>query len=229
MKYLLLTYLLCFSSVISAKLLRSDASITALYGTHYQVGDATRAVMTLEHSSGFSWGDNFFFLDRLWGENGNHSTYFELSPRFNLRDYENAWLKGIKLATTWEHGKHFDHKLIGLGTNFKVPGFNFVGLNLYRRFNDGNPDAWQSTLNWRRPFAIGKQQWVYDGFIDWTSRSQAQASSFNFTSQLKWNIAPLLGLSKPFYLGSEIIYWNNKFGIADINERNLNLLIKAHF
>ncbi|MGS2719819.1 DUF5020 family protein [Paraglaciecola aestuariivivens] len=229
MKFTVVLILAVLALPSLANPLRTDTSLTLLYGSQYQVGDATRTVFTLEHSSGFTWGDNYFFLDRMFGENGNHSTYFELAPRFSISDYQNQWIKGIKIATTWESGKHFDHRLIGLGTNLKAKGFVYVGLNFYRRLNDNRPNTWQTTLNWRKKFQFNQWDWVYDGFIDWASASAVQASSFNFTSQLKINLAQHLGLSKPIYLGSEIVIWNNKFGINNVNERNLNLLFKAHF
>ena len=71
---------------------------------------------------------------------------------------------------------------------------------------------------------------MYDGFLDYTSGiSGVGPANMNFTSQLKWNLAPYFDLSAPFYVGVEYVYWRNKFYIDGVNEKNPNLLIKWHF
>jgi hypothetical protein len=47
--------------------------------------------------------------------------------------------------------------------------------------------------------------------------------------QVKLDIGGLAGKKGRCYAGIEYVYWNNKFGIDHIDERNLNLLLKIHF
>lgn len=217
---MLLTALNC-----SAETLWSDFSATLLKGDNYQVGDNDRTVFTFEHAAGYSWGDSFMFVDRLHSENGDKETYIEISPRFKISEYQNSFFKNIYIATTAEVGDGFTHYLLGVGTSLKVPHFTFVNLNLYHRNNDASDNGQQITASWKLP--IGPL--IYDGFIDFVPSNDNKSTSYNFTSQLKYNIGGMLNIKNKLYLGVEYVYWHNKFGISNIDEKNMNLLVKYHF
>ncbi|MBN0987816.1 DUF5020 family protein [Amphritea pacifica] len=218
----------------SAEMLWSSFSLTYLNGSDYEVGDPDRQVVTVEHASGHSWGDNFFFLDRLESDNGNSENYMELSPRLSLssltgNDLSFGPVKDVLLAGTWESGEGFDNFLAGVGVSLDVPGFQYFNANLYRANNDKSSNDTQLTLTWGLPFALSDEEFLYDGFIDWTTSESDKASEMNFTSQLKWNAGKLIGTKAPVYVGVEYAYWNNKFGIDGVDERNPALLLKWHF
>ena len=224
MKYLLFL-LLPLSGFAQAETLWSDFSVSLLRGSNYQVGDDKRTVATFEHAAGHSWGDSFLFIDRLQSDDGSKVTYGEFSPRLELSDYQNSWMKNIYLASTIEIGNNFTHYLLGVGTNLKVPHFKFVKVNFYQRNNDSSDNSQQMTLAWSLPVA----GLTYDGFIDYVLSSDDKATSMNMTSQLKYNIGPALNIKTKLFVGIEYVFWNNKFGIDGINERNANLLVKYHF
>jgi nucleoside-specific outer membrane channel protein Tsx len=113
--------------------------------------------------------------------------------------------------------------------DLRLAGFRFLKLNFYYRNNDNYDDKYQFTPVWAVPFQVGDEQWLYDGFIDWSSATPQTAANLHFTSQLKWNIKQHLGVSNNVYVGFEYTYWHNKFGINNIHENNLNLLFKYHF
>ncbi|SEQ03576.1 Nucleoside-specific outer membrane channel protein Tsx [Amphritea atlantica] len=218
----------------SAEMLWSSFSLTYLNGSDYEVGDPDRQVVTVEHASGHSWGDNFFFLDRLESDNGNSENYMELSPRLSLssltgNDLSFGPVKDVLLAGTWESGEGFDNFLAGVGVSLDVPGFQYFNANLYRANNDKSSNDTQLTLTWGLPFSLSDAEFLYDGFIDWTTSESDKASEMNFTSQLKWNAGKLIGTKAPVYVGVEYAYWNNKFGIDGVDERNPALLLKWHF
>ncbi len=222
------------SASASAEMLWSSFSLSYLNGSDYEVGDPDRQVVTVEHASGHSWGDNFFFLDRLESDNGNSENYMELSPRLSLSSLTGSNLsfglvKDVLLAGTWESGEGFDNVLAGVGVSLDLPGFKYFNANLYRANNDKSSDDTQLTLTWGLPFALSDAEFLYDGFIDWTTSESDKASEMNFTSQLKWNAGKLIGTSAPVYVGVEYAYWNNKFGIDGVDERNPALLLKWHF
>ena len=222
------------SASASAEMLWSSFSLSYLNGSDYEVGDPDRQVVTVEHASGHSWGDNFFFLDRLESDNGNSENYMELSPRLSLSsltgsDLSFGLVKDVLLAGTWESGEGFDNVLAGVGVSLDLPGFKYFNANLYRANNDKSSDDTQLTLTWGLPFALSDAEFLYDGFIDWTTSESDKASEMNFTSQLKWNAGKLIGTSAPVYVGVEYAYWNNKFGIDGVDERNPALLLKWHF
>lgn len=224
----LLTTLAC---QVNAETVWSSYSVTYLNGSDYEVDDPKREVLTFEYAASTTWGNVFTFFDRLESENGTTETYGEFSPRYNILTFsEDGFVQSLSASGTLEVGQGFTHYLYGVGANFKVPGFTYLNIDLYRRNNHAGEDNWQSTLVWGIPFSIGGSEWLYDGFMDWSSAisEQNQSASMNLTSQLKWNLGSHLGLSTPLYVGMEYVYWTNKFGISGVDERNANLLIKWH-
>ncbi|MDO6428346.1 outer membrane protein OmpK [Thalassotalea sp. 1_MG-2023] len=215
-----------FASVqASAETLWSDYSVTLLKGNHYEVGDNDRTVFTFEHAAGYSWGDSFLFVDRLHSNNGDRETYIEISPRFQLSSYQNTLFENIYLATTAEAGDGFTNYLVGLGTNIKLANFLYFKTNVYYKNNDFGDNNIQSTISWAVP--IGPL--MYDGFLDYMTATDNANAQMNFTSQLKYDLAPALNLKSKFYVGIEYVHWDNKFGIKGVDERNVNLLLKYHF
>ncbi len=222
----------------AAETLWSDASLSVLSGNNYRIGDSERTIVTFEHASGHTWGDTFFFVDRIQPKYSDDYFYGEFSPRLQLKrfhaDNQQAFVKALFLASTWEFGEGFNHYLYGPGIDLVVPKFQFFQLNLYRRNNDTVDDGWQLTTAWGLPFTLAGSHWLYSGFIDWAGGSDDQHANANFTSQLKWNVGRFFSQQAKCYLGIEYVYWRNKFGIqhAEHNkthETNMNLLVKLHF
>ncbi|GLX79502.1 ion channel protein Tsx [Thalassotalea insulae] len=225
MKQLIAMFSLLLTLQCQAEVLWSDISATLLQGNDYEVGDNNRTVFTFEHAAGYSWGDSFLFVDRLHSNNGDRETYAEFSPRWQLSNYQNDFLENIYLATTAEVGENFTNYLIGVGTNLKIPHFLYFKANFYHKNNDFGDNAMQSTLSWAVP--IGPL--MYDGFIDYVSSTDDSHTTMNLTSQLKYNIGEAMNLKNKFYIGIEYVFWLNKYGIKDVDENNVNLLVKYHF
>ncbi len=219
----------CQSSIVVTKTLFQDASLTLLRGHQYEVGDDERTVITFEYAQASDWGDYFMFIDRLESDNGDGSTYMELSPRFLLHNFDDTLLKSLSITTTWEHAENADNFLIGPAIDLNVEGFRYLKLNFYYRLNDNYDDNYQFTPTWAIPFTIADEQWLYDGFIDWSNATDQTAATMHFTSQLKWNAKSHFGTSSNLYFGIEYTYWHNKFGISNVTENNVNLLLKYHF
>ncbi len=227
----------------SAETFFYDNSVSVLYGQSYEVIESDQAVVTFEHFSANSWGDIFIFGDRLMStgdENGDQTeTYVEVSPRFKVSNFDGGIVKNLYVATTWEMSEAEDNLLVGLGTDFNIPGFQNLSLNAYRRLNDNYEDTFQTTLVWGVPFAIAGQNFMFDGFWDWATATSndpvnEKAASSNFTYQLKWDAAQLIGTDKKVYVGIEHATWNNKFAIEhssgfDTKENVVSALVKVHF
>jgi len=227
-----------------------DNSVSVLYGESYKMGNSDKAVVTFEHFSANSWGDIFVFADRLmnnedeeqyeFAPNDGSETYIEVSPRFKVSGFDGGIVKNLYVATTWEMSEAEDNLLVGLGTDFNIPGFQNLSLNAYQRLNDDGANNYQTTVVWGVPFNIAGQDFKFDGFWDWatatsaSSRNEKEATS-NFTYQLKWDAASVLGLEgKKAYVGIEHATWNNKFGlpdneITDSDENVVSALVKVHF
>lgn len=231
----LATAMTTITGIVNAETFFTDNSLTALYGENYEVGDSDKAVVTFEHFSAHSWGDVFVFADRLINQSTEGSeTYIEASPRFKVSGFDAGVIKNLYVATTWELSETADNLLVGLGTDFNVPGFKNLSINAYQRLNDNQENNYQTTTVWGVPFAIAGQNFLFDGFWDWSTGTDTFAASSNFTYQLKWDAAPAFGASNRIYIGIEHAIWNNKFNKKDTsalatNENVVNALVKVHF
>lgn len=224
------TLLFLFTLPAQSEVLWSSFSLSYLQGNNYEVGDNKRKILTFEHAAGTSWGDSFFFVDHIRSNNDDIETYGEWSPRFKLFDVENSIVPAFYLAGTLEmktanNSDGFTNYLMGVGTDIKIPHFDFFKVNLYYRNNELGDNNYQSTISWGVP--IGPL--YYDGFADISTSTDNKSASTNFTSQLKYDVAPHIGLSSKLFVGIEYVYWINKFGIKGIDEKNANLLVKYHF
>ena len=239
-KLALATAMTVAAGAASAETFFYDNSVSVLYGQSYEVIESDQAVVTFEHFSANSWGDIFVFADRLMStgdENGDQTeTYIEVAPRFKVSNFDGGIVKNLYVATTWEMSESADNLLIGLGTDFNVPGFQNLSLNAYQRLNDNYENNYQTTLVWGVPFAVAGQNFMFDGFWDWataTDKDNAAATS-NFTYQLKWDAAKALGTDNKVYVGIEHATWDNKFAIEhtagfDTKENVVSALVKVHF
>ena len=237
----LATAMTATAGIASAETFFTDNSLTALYGENYEVGDSDKAVVTFENFSAHSWGDVFVFGDRLMNQSMDGSeTYIEVSPRFKVSGFDAGVIKNLYVATTWEMQEDEDNLLVGLGTDFNIPGFQNLSINAYQRLNDDGDNNYQTTTVWGVPFAIAGQNFMFDGFWDWaTGTSNGKAATSNFTYQLKWDAAPVFGASNKIYVGIEHAIWDNKYqikdgtdfgaGPLDTNENVVSALVKVHF
>ncbi len=209
-----------------AEMLFADNSLTVLRGHDYELGDRERTVLTYEHFSDHTWGNVFVFIDRLHSDNGDEETYMEIIPSLKLISFERGFIKALYLSGTVEFAEDFTNTLLGGAAALDLPGFR----NFVVHFHAHEEGGLQITPVWAMPMSIGELELLYDGFIDyWFLTDDGSSSQFHFSSQFKINAARALGFEKRLYLGIEYEFWLNKFGIKDVNEKNLNALVKYHF
>ncbi|WNC74115.1 outer membrane protein OmpK [Thalassotalea psychrophila] len=227
----------------------SDNSISLLKNlSEYEVDtndDVT--VVTLEHASGHNWGDLFMFADRLnFKSDSSHpetkETYTEVSPRLSLSyatgsKMEFGIVTDVFLATTWEHDTYeneffsqsFDNYLVGVGADLKLPGFAFFNINLYQVNNENIDNDNQLTVVWGLPFSLGNADFMFDGYIDWSSAEETHTADFHFNPQLRMDIGKYFGVPKKFEAGFEYSYWVNKFGLTfPDTESVFSAMVKVH-
>lgn len=186
----------------------------------------------------------------------NSFYYMEFSPRISLswltgQDLSAGPLKDVKAAFTYEKGEGgpgTENYLYGLGFDWDVPGFAYLKTNLYRVkinnqvfFADQNSNGYatQLTVAGAYPFAIGEQDFVVDGYIDWRSPSDAAGTQTSVGSsiQVKWDAGKtLFGKERKLYVGTELNMWHNKYGIKPIDgstdgfdQTAVQALVKYHF
>ncbi len=209
----------------------ADNSVSVLNGSSYEFTDESLTTLTLEHASGHSWGDLFYFVDRHNG-GGYTETYGEFSPNYTLTKMD-GMVSAIKLAYTYEFGQNafggFDNNLFGVAADLKVPGLNFASVTLYRAFNDGT-DTDDNQLTVVAGYSNGSLN--IDGFMDYAFGSENNGfggeDSMNLTPQITYDVAPMLGLKGKLKVGIEYSYWTNQFGIEGKDQNAVSLLLKAH-
>lgn len=218
-----------------------DFSITGLYGEDYQLiaREDEQTTVTFEYTAKLKYGDFFAFADRTNNDVDGNQTYFEASPRLSLgaisgQKLELGPIKDVLIATTWEagtggsDGKGFNNYLYGVGVDLAIPYFQYAQVNLYKVDNDKTPDDYQMTLVYGVPFKVGAEDFLVDGFLDWSTAEENYKSELNWTTQWKWNVGKHISPDTRLYLGAEWSVWNNKYG-TDSDENNVSALIKYHF
>ena len=227
------------TTVAQAKPIWQDFSVTGLYGEDYELTKAPeQATVTFEYAAKFKYGDVFAFADRTESD-GNKDTYFEFAPRLSLgavtgKSLEFGIVKDVLIATNWEAGsgdssQGMNNYLYGVGVDLAIPYFQYFQANVYRAHNEHTDDDWQLTFAYGLPFKLSNQDFLFDGFMDWSTTEDTHASELNWTSQLKWNAGKYISPETRLYLGIEYSVWNNKYGVRDANENNVSALVKYHF
>lgn len=197
--------------------------------------DNSRSTVTLEHADAWKYGDNFFFFDVTNPEinrNGpKTSIYGELSPRLSIGkisglDLSAPYLKDVLVAGTLELGDGFHNYLYGVGFSLNLPGFNFADLNLYLRNSASKGATFQVTPVWQVPFNVGKASMIFEGFVDIAGEEGDSVFNIDAQPRLLLDLGKFWGSAGCLYLGTELIYWHNKFGIDGVNEFAPQAMVK---
>lgn len=224
----------------------TDTSVTGLYGDDYKLSPAEeQTTITLESAGGWKYGDWFWFEDftRNNGASANKNTnYGEISPRFSAgkifeTDLSVGPITDWLAAFTYEHGEgNVESYLYGIGTDWQVPYFSYLQLNLYRRDADNNNSSgWQLTPVWRMDMPIGSSNIVFDGYIDWVFASDndnGYQENFHFNPQIKYDLGQLLAGKKfenHLMVGIEYDYWRDKYGVKGVDQNTYSAIVKYHF
>lgn len=198
--------------------------------------DNSRSTITVEHADAWKYGDNFFFFDITNPEinrNGpKTSIYGEISPRLSLgkitgQDLSAPYLKDVLVAGTLELGNGFHNYLYGLGLSLNLPKFNFADLNLYLR-NDTvqHGVTYQVTPVWQVPFTVGKASVIFEGFVDVAGKEDKSEFNIDAQPRLLVDMGNFWEAPGKVYLGTEFIYWHNKFGIKGVEEYAPQVMVK---
>lgn len=117
-------------------------------------GTADTIIYTWQHASGWKYGDNFFFVDFLDGENGSFDAYGEWYSNFSIGKITGNEISmgpimdlGIILGVNWGADPNVKAYLPGGRLSLDLPGFAFANLDItaYIVDNKGaDPDAFDS-------------------------------------------------------------------------------------
>lgn len=195
----------------------------------YDTVDGKKTTLTFEHYRTFSLGDFYMFVDIMDGEKFNAAeteVYSEIAPRFSLSklsssDISFGFFKDFYIATQLNAGDDYRAYLLGLGVDIQMPGFNYVGLNIYyKNENIHEEDTYQIT-----PVYQSKSYYNihFEGFTDITSRE------INTQNQLLYNFKSLINTKEQIYVGVEWIYYDFSYKGSSANTSVLQGMLKYQF
>ncbi|MCP4292215.1 MAG: DUF5020 family protein [bacterium] len=198
--------------------------------------DQDMTTITIEHSSAWNYGDNFFFFDMNQPFDTNSGIYGEWHPRLSFgkisgNDLSFAFVKDVLLATELNISEGGRVYLYGAGFDLDIPHFQFLSLNFYIRNNPAIEEetTFQISPAWNIPFALGSAQFEFRGFLDYAGSAGSSEANLLTQPQLLLDLGSFNGKTGSFYAGVEYIYWSNKYGIKDIDENYVQLMGKWIF
>jgi hypothetical protein len=205
------------------------------------------AIITLQHASGWAFGDVFFFVDFLDAQTNekydfnNKDTYGEAYFNFSSSkiagiSYGDSILRDIGAIG----GVNFDADadvlkfLPGIRLSWNIPGFAFLNTDFtaYIDANEGvsgggapkEDDSFMIDVNWAYPIEIGGQKFSIEGHAEYIDSRDNEfggkvKSWILAQPQIRWDIGnALFGNPGKAYVGTELQYWNNKLGDGDTDE-----------
>lgn len=208
----------------------------------FPVPDSTNwtNIITLQHASGYSFGDVFFFVDFLddgTPEDGaafnDKDAYGEFYAYFSSakilgRKYGGPIKDvGVVLGINAGADAGYLSYLPGGYIDWNAPGFAFLRTQLTAVIDDSDgliaeKDGWQADVSWAYPFSIAGQRFSFEGHVEYTGK---EANGFGKQKdwvlgqpQLRWDVGyALTGKKDQFFVGTEYQFWVNKLG-TDVDE-----------
>lgn len=228
------------------------APVTAQWSTteaHYQGGSALRDhavsptgfqhILTLQHASGWSRGENFFFVDMTCCSGAgiaNRDIYGEWYSYLSLATFSDGLLRGVGPigGINWGAQAKVLKFTPGVRLALGLPGFAFANLDYTFMVDrsagldgDGAPKDGNSHVvdfNWALPFSVGSAAFSLEGHGEWQSPRDVEGGDrapywVLLQPQLRWDLGKSLsGSEGRVFVGTEFHVWLNKFGIADADE-----------
>jgi len=221
----------------------SSTNVQVLYGDGFKVTPPeTRTIITIEHASGWTYGDNFFFFDITEPFANDTMVYGEWHPRFSFnkifgREMGSGFFKDVLLATELNVDAGWRAYLYGVGFDFNIPHFQFFALNFFIRDDMTIPDdsTYQISPSWNLPFKLGETSWEFRGFLDYSGPEGKNALGEDMKAQLLTQPQLLVNLGSVFknpgslWFGVEYQYWMNKYGIDGVDENFVQVMGRWDF
>lgn len=222
----------------------SSWDVQLLYGSEFQepgiAHDVGKATVTFENAAGWAWGSSYFFVDLSRSDKyDSHASevYGEWYPSASLsaltgKDLSVGLLRNISVTMGLNGGTKNTGGdplvyLPGLTFDLNLPGFAFFSIGTYAYIDDGrfagqpngcNATTYQITPSWSLPFAIGKANFAFDGFVDIIGEHGQCVSQVLSQLQLKAEVLSFGSKPDKIYAGIEWEYWDDKFGIEGLDE-----------
>lgn len=207
-------------------------------------GDADHLVSTLQHASGWKYGDSFFFLDVLDARRPgfqDFDLYGEWTSSFSLRKIAGrdpgdgiVGDLGFLAGANWAADANVRKYVAGGRLSLNLPGFAFANLDVAAYLDDsegagsgGAPAEDHSILvdfNFARPFELGGARFSVEGHVEYVGEREDEfgrrVSPWLLAQpQIRWHAGEHLAI------GIEYQLWINKLGDADTDENTVQALV----
>ncbi len=218
-------------------------------------GDNTTVVFTIEHSDGWTYGDNYFFVDLAestsplyndWDIYAEHYSNFSLSKIMGRPITAGPVSDiGVIAGVNWAMDPKVLKLLPGIRFSLNLPGFDFANLDVTAYIdessgvaNGGAPKQTNSFMidfNWGYPFSIGGHDFAINGhleFIDSRRDSFGNAISWHILNQeqIRWDLGKAMkGVPGRVFVGLELSVWINKLGDKTTDEFAPQALLAYRF
>ena len=226
----------------------STSKLTVRYGPNFtEPGideDVPKNIFTFENAAAGRWWSSYLFVDvlRSWSDADANAkeVYGEWYPTLSFRglagkERSKGLLRDVGLTVGLNTGVRSTGPspfavTPGLTFELNVPGFAFfsVGTFLYvdrGRFQGQPTDCtgttWQVTPSWSLPFSIGAANLKTEGFVDFVGR-HANCEPWILTyPRLMMDVSELWKQPGKVYIGVDVGYWRNKYGISGLEDKLL--------
>jgi nucleoside-specific outer membrane channel protein Tsx len=239
---LLSLVLLTFGTGSALAAIWSSTNMQLLYGSGYELASSEDAtIITIEHASGWKYGDNFFFFDIWQPFDKDTNIYGEWHPRFSLgkmtgSDMSFGFVKDVLIATElnverFTYGAGWRAYLYGVGFDLNIPHFDFFAINFFIRDDMTIADdrTFQISPSWNIPFTLGELRFEFGGFLDYSGAEGDGEAQLLTAPQLLLDVSNFKGSPRNFYIGMEYQYWKNKYGVDGADESVAQLMAKWVF
>ncbi len=225
----------------------SSTDVQLLYGNNYKLGsnapgDTSITTVTLQHASGWEYGDNYFFFDLTAETNGAERAdiYGEYYPRLSFgkitgTDMSVGILKDVLLSGGINYGTDLIVALYGISFDLNIPAFDWFRFDVQAfdtvKGTTGREKlTYQLTPSWSAPINIGPAKFEFSGFIDIIGPTGGGSKiQFLTQPQLRLDVGNFFDKPGKFYAGIEYQYWHNKFGVDGVDDHVPQLLMMYKF
>ncbi|AFJ01501.1 nucleoside-binding outer membrane protein [Methylophaga frappieri] len=212
-------------------------------------------ILTLQHASGWQYGEHFFFADYLNDDRddgfNDNDLYLEYYGALSLskmsgRDLTLGWLKDVSIIGGINYAREAKvlKYLPGLRFSWRLPGFHFFNTDITAYIDDskglrngGAPkesDSYMIDVNWGVPFTLGQQRFSFEGHIEYIGSRHDEFGSpvrhwILAQPQFRWDMGyALFNRQDVLFAGIEYQWWQNKLG-DDSDERAVQGLVVWRF
>lgn len=213
--------------------------VQLLWGSGFKFGsaapdDTDMLTLTINHTSTWDYGSNFFFVDLNQETNGarESSFYGEVYPSLSLAkitgaDFSFGPVMDIQPTVGLNISDTAGFYLLGAKAPLDLPGdaVGSVQAFSYTTFRDPQDrdldTTYQFTLTWGVPITLGEGRWrfSFQGFADYIgSRGSGLTWRVVAQPQIRFDLGHMFGWSDRLLIGAELGIDRNKFGVRGVNE-----------